>query len=86
MLARGWGRIVFISSESGIDIPADMIHYGTRKAAVLALSSGLAKLTRGAAVTVNAIAGGPMYFDAVAMAVRGIADSQGVPKTESRRP
>ena len=57
MLARGWGRIVFISSESGVDVPADMIHYGLSKAALLALSNGLAKLTRGTEVTVNAIVG-----------------------------
>ncbi|MBU4213577.1 MAG: SDR family oxidoreductase [Actinobacteria bacterium] len=79
MLARGWGRIVFIGSESGVNIPADMVHYGLTKAAVLALSNGLAKLTRGTEVTVNTILGGPTYSDGVAEVVHQIAQAQGVP-------
>lgn len=79
MLARGWGRIVFIGSESGVNIPADMVHYGLTKAAVLALSNGLAKLTRGTEVTVNTILGGPTYSEGVAEAVNQIAQAQGVP-------
>jgi NAD(P)-dependent dehydrogenase (short-subunit alcohol dehydrogenase family) len=78
MLDRGWGRIVFIGSESGVNIPADMVHYGLTKAAVLALSNGLAKLTRGTDVTVNTILGGPTYSDGVAEAVHQIAQAQGV--------
>jgi NAD(P)-dependent dehydrogenase (short-subunit alcohol dehydrogenase family) len=78
MLARGWGRIIFISSESGVNIPADMIHYGLTKAAMLALSNGLAKLTRGTEVTVNTILGGPTYSDGVADTVRQFAQAQGV--------
>jgi NAD(P)-dependent dehydrogenase (short-subunit alcohol dehydrogenase family) len=81
MLARGWGRIVFISSEAGINVPPDMIHYGVTKAAVLALSNGLAKLTRGTQVTVNSIVGGPTYSDGVATAVRSIATAQGIPES-----
>lgn len=77
MLARGWGRIVFIASESGVDVPADMIHYGVTKAAMLALSSGLAKLTRGTEVTVNSVLGGPTYSDGVAQAIAEIAEAQG---------
>ncbi|WP_443193182.1 SDR family NAD(P)-dependent oxidoreductase [Microbacterium sp. KHB019] len=61
MLDRGWGRIVFIGTESGVNVPADMVHYGVTKAAALALSNGLAKLTRGTGVTVNTILGGPTY-------------------------
>ncbi|SDO99003.1 Short-chain dehydrogenase [Nakamurella panacisegetis] len=78
MLDRGWGRIVFVASESGVDVPADMIHYGSTKAAMLALSNGLAKLTRGSAVTVNAVLGGPTYSDGVAGVVDKIARSQGM--------
>ena len=82
MLARGWGRIVFVSSESGVNVPADMIHYGVSKAALLALSNGLAKLTRGTEVTVNAVVGGPTYSDGVATAVRSIAEAQGLPEAD----
>lgn len=76
MLARGWGRILFVGSESGVNIPADMLHYGVTKAAMLALSNGLAKLTRGTEVTVNAILGGPTYSDGVEDTVRRIAQTQ----------
>lgn len=78
MLKRGTGRIVFISSESGVNVPADMVHYGVTKAAVLALANGLAKLTRGTSVTVNSVLGGPTYSDGVAQAVSGIAARQGL--------
>lgn len=78
MLARGWGRILFVSSESGIDVPADMTHYGATKAAMLALANGLAKSTRGTSVTVNSIVGGPTYSQGVARAVEQIARAQGM--------
>lgn len=77
MLARGWGRIVFISSESGVNVPADMIHYGVSKAAMMAVGNGLAKLTRGTGVTVNSVLGGPTYSDGVAATVEGIAAATG---------
>ncbi|GAA1430329.1 SDR family oxidoreductase [Microlunatus lacustris] len=76
MLARGWGRILFVGSESGVNVPGDMLHYGVTKAAMLALSNGLAKLTRGTDVTVNAILGGPTYSDGVEDTVRQIAQAQ----------
>jgi len=78
MLERGWGRIIFINSESGVNVPADMIHYGASKAAMLALGNGLAKLTRGTAVTVNSILGGPTLSDGVASAIGEIATMQGM--------
>ncbi|CAN5292822.1 SDR family oxidoreductase [soil metagenome] len=78
MLGRGWGRVIFISSESGVNVPADMVHYGTTKAGMLALGNGLAKLTRGTGVTVNSILGGPTFSDGVAGAVAHIADAQGM--------
>ncbi len=59
MKERNWGRIVFISSESGIHTPAEMIHYGMTKTAQLAVSRGLAELCAGTAVTVNAVLPGP---------------------------
>jgi NAD(P)-dependent dehydrogenase (short-subunit alcohol dehydrogenase family) len=79
MLAQGWGRIIFISSESGVNVPADMAHYGMTKAAVLALGNSLAKRTRGTEVTVNTILGGPTYSDGVADAVSRISQAQGIP-------
>ncbi len=79
MLARGWGRILFVSSESGVDIPADMIPYGVTKAAMIALGNGLAKRTRGTAVTVNTILGGPTYSDGVAGVVESIAADRSAP-------
>ncbi len=79
MLERGSGRIVFISSESGVNVPADMVHYGMTKAAMLAIANGLAKLTRGTAVTVNTVLGGPTFSDGVAASVAGVAEAQGLP-------
>ncbi|MCS5719819.1 SDR family oxidoreductase [Herbiconiux sp. CPCC 205763] len=79
MLARNRGRVVFISSESGVNVPADMLHYGMTKAAMLAVSNGLAKLTRGTEVTVNSVLGGPTYSDGVAQVVEQLAGAQGVP-------
>lgn len=79
MLENGWGRVLFIGSESGVNIPADMVHYGVTKAAMLGLSNGLAKLTRGTEVTVNTILGGPTYSDGVAETVAALSQKQGVP-------
>ena len=76
MLARNAGRIIFIGTESAVDVPADMIHYGATKAAALAVANGLAKLTRGTGVTVNTVLGGPTYSDGVASAVENIAALQ----------
>ena len=78
MLEVGWGRVVFVASESGVNVPADMIHYGATKAAMLALGNGLAKLTRGTGVTVNTVLGGPTYSDGVAQAVSQIAHAQNI--------
>jgi NAD(P)-dependent dehydrogenase (short-subunit alcohol dehydrogenase family) len=79
MLERSWGRIVFVSSESGVNVPADMIHYGATKTASVAVGNGLAKLTRGTGVTVNSVLGGPTWSDSVARTVEGIAAAQGIP-------
>ena len=59
MKARNWGRVLFISSESGVQIPAEMIHYGVTKTAQLAVSRGLAETCAGTAVTINAVLPGP---------------------------
>jgi NAD(P)-dependent dehydrogenase (short-subunit alcohol dehydrogenase family) len=65
MKKRNWGRIVFISSESAVQIPAEMIHYGVTKTAQLAVSRGLAETCAGTGVTVNAVLPGPTRSDGV---------------------
>ena len=77
MMERGWGRVVFLSSESGINIPADMLHYGFTKTAVLGLSRGLAKLARGSGVTVNAVLPGPTMSEGVEAMLAETAASEG---------
>lgn len=84
MLENEWGRIVFIGTESAVDVPGDMIHYGVTKAAMLALSNGLAKLTRGTEVTVNTVLGGPTYSDGVASTVEQIAAAQSMSAADLR--
>jgi NAD(P)-dependent dehydrogenase (short-subunit alcohol dehydrogenase family) len=77
MLERGWGRIVFISSESALNIPKEMIHYGFSKTAQLAVSRGLAELTAGTGVTVNAVLPGPTRSEGVEEMLRSLAKQAG---------
>src|ERR1700739_3291830 len=77
MLKRNWGRIIFISSESALNIPKEMIHYGMTKTAQLAISRGLAELTRGAAVTVNSVLPGPTMSEGVETFVKDLAKQNG---------
>lgn len=65
MVQRGWGRVVFISSESALNIPVEMIHYGMTKTAQLAVSRGLAESVAGSGVTVNAVLPGPTLSEGV---------------------
>jgi NAD(P)-dependent dehydrogenase (short-subunit alcohol dehydrogenase family) len=77
MLKRNWGRIVFISSESALNIPKEMVHYGMTKTAQLAVSRGLAEMTRGSAVTVNSVLPGPTMSEGVETFVKGLAKQNG---------
>jgi NAD(P)-dependent dehydrogenase (short-subunit alcohol dehydrogenase family) len=77
MLKRNWGRIVFISSESALNIPKEMIHYGTTKTAQLAVSRGLAEMTQGTAVTVNSVLPGPTMSEGVETFVKDLAKQNG---------
>ncbi len=65
MLKQNWGRIIFISSESGLNIPAEMVHYGMTKTAQLAISRGIAESIPGTGVTVNAVLPGPTRTEGV---------------------
>ena len=78
MLARNWGRVVFISSESGIQIPSEMIHYGMTKTAQIAVARGLAELTVGTDVTVNSVLPGPTRSEGVGDFVSQLAGQRGM--------
>lgn len=77
MLKQNWGRVIFISSESGIMIPKEMIHYGFTKSAQLAVSRGMAELTTGTNVTVNSVLPGPTYSGGVEKFVQELAEKEG---------
>jgi NAD(P)-dependent dehydrogenase (short-subunit alcohol dehydrogenase family) len=77
MIERNWGRIVFISSESGLQIPKEMIHYGLTKTAQLALARGLAELSSGTGVTVNSVLPGPTRSDGVEVFLEAMAKDAG---------
>jgi NAD(P)-dependent dehydrogenase (short-subunit alcohol dehydrogenase family) len=77
MKEANWGRIIFISSESAIQIPAEMIHYGFTKTAQLAISRGLAETTAGTGVTVNAVLPGPTASEGVGEFVERFARQAG---------
>ncbi|UYO47585.1 SDR family oxidoreductase [Rhodopseudomonas palustris] len=83
MLKRNWGRIVFIASESALMIPQEMIHYGMTKTAQLSVSRGLAELTRGTAVTVNAVMPGPTMSEGVQTFVADLAKQNGQSESEA---
>jgi NAD(P)-dependent dehydrogenase (short-subunit alcohol dehydrogenase family) len=77
MLQKNWGRIVFISSESAINTPVEMVHYGVTKTAQLALARGLAESTAGTAVTVNSVMPGPTRSEGVERMGENLTKGQG---------
>ncbi len=77
MMKRNWGRVVFISSESALNIPADMIHYGFTKTANLSISRGLAKRLAGTNVTVNSVLPGPTLSEGVKAMLKESAEKSG---------
>jgi NAD(P)-dependent dehydrogenase (short-subunit alcohol dehydrogenase family) len=77
MLNHNWGRIIFISSESAVQIPKEMIHYGVTKTMQIALARGLAETTKGTGVTVNSVLPGPTRSEGVEKFVKDIAKGQG---------
>jgi NAD(P)-dependent dehydrogenase (short-subunit alcohol dehydrogenase family) len=82
MVKRGWGRVVFISSESALNIPADMLHYGVSKTAQLSLARGLAKVVAGSGVTVNSVLPGPTLSDGFAAMMEDEVKRTGKPLEE----
>jgi len=78
MVTRGWGRVVFISSESGVNIPKEMIDYGMTKTAQLAISRGLAESVAGTGVTVNAVLPGPTRSEGLERWLRPAAEARQV--------
>ena len=77
MVEQGWGRVIFLSSESGVATPADMLNYGVTKSANLAVSHGLAKRLAGTGVTVNAILPGPTFTGGVEHMLKDAAAESG---------
>ena len=82
MLRKNWGRIIFISSESGQQIPAEMIHYGMTKTAQIAIARGLAESIAGTKVTVNSVLVGPTESEGVGTFVEDLAKQQGISNSE----
>jgi len=82
MVKRKWGRIVFISSESALQIPVEMVHYGMTKTAQLAISRGLAQSVAGTGVTVNAVLPGPTRSDGVVQMFTALAKEKNVSEAE----
>jgi NAD(P)-dependent dehydrogenase (short-subunit alcohol dehydrogenase family) len=82
MKERGWGRIIFISSEAAIKVPYDMVHYGASKAAQMALARGIAETTTGTGVTVNSVLPGPTRSEGVEEFIKQTVVAQGVTANE----
>lgn len=85
MQQRGWGRIQFISSESALNIPAEMVHYGVSKAAMQGLSRGLAKVLAGSGVTVNSILPGPTRTEGTSKIIADLAARRSVSVSEMEK-
>jgi NAD(P)-dependent dehydrogenase (short-subunit alcohol dehydrogenase family) len=82
MRERDWGRVVFISSESGLQIPLEMVHYGVTKTAQIALARGIAESVAGSGITVNSVLPGPTKSEGVGTFVRQLAEQQHISEAE----
>lgn len=85
MRSKNWGRVVFVSSESGLQIPVEMIHYGVTKTAQIALARGLAESVAGTGITVNSVLPGPTRSEGVGLFVKQLASQGGVGEDEMER-
>ena len=82
MRERNWGRVIFVSSESGLQIPVEMVHYGVTKTAQIALARGIAESVAGTGITVNSVLPGPTKSEGVGTFVRQLADQQRISEAE----
>jgi NAD(P)-dependent dehydrogenase (short-subunit alcohol dehydrogenase family) len=82
MRAKNWGRIIFVSSESGLNIPVEMVHYGMTKSAQLAVARGIAESVAGTAITVNSVLPGPTRSEGLATLMTQAAARRGVSEEE----
>jgi NAD(P)-dependent dehydrogenase (short-subunit alcohol dehydrogenase family) len=78
MRRKDWGRVVFVSSESAVQVPAEMVHYGMTKTAQLAVARGVAESVAGTGITVNSVLPGPTESEGVATFVADLAKQRGV--------
>jgi NAD(P)-dependent dehydrogenase (short-subunit alcohol dehydrogenase family) len=85
MLAQHWGRIIFVSSESALNVPVEMVHYGTTKAAQLAVARGIAETVAGTNITVNSVLPGPTKSEGVGAFVKQMAAAKHVGEAEAER-
>jgi NAD(P)-dependent dehydrogenase (short-subunit alcohol dehydrogenase family) len=85
MLKKNWGRIIFISSESGQNIPTEMVHYGMTKTAQVAVARGLAQSVTGTGVTVNSVLVGPTASEGASAFVDNLAKQQNISKAEMEK-
>lgn len=82
MLESGWGRVIFIASESALVVPSEMIQYGMTKTAQLTIARGMAELTRGTGVTVNSVLPGPTRSEGIVDFIRSTVDNKDAPEAE----
>src|SRR6202035_252919 len=82
MLKKNWGRILFISSESAVQIPPEMVHYGMTKTAQVAVARGIAESVAGTGVTVNSILAGPTASEGATTFLENMAKQQNMSTTE----
>jgi NAD(P)-dependent dehydrogenase (short-subunit alcohol dehydrogenase family) len=85
MLEKNWGRVVFIASESALQVPTEMIHYGMSKTAQLSIANGLAQLTKSTGVTVNSVLPGPTYSEGVERFIGDLAKQQAITTAEAEQ-
>ena len=85
MREKNWGRIIFVSSESGLNIPVEMVHYGMTKAAQLAVARGIAESVAGTAITVNSVLPGPTKSEGVGTFLADMAKQRGVDEAAMER-
>ncbi|MBV9653804.1 MAG: SDR family oxidoreductase [Acetobacteraceae bacterium] len=85
MVQKGWGRVVFVSSESAVNIPKEMLDYGMTKAAQLAVSRGFAEAVAGTGVTVNAVLPGPTRSEILGNFMASQAEAQGITQNEAEQ-